>query len=121
MFNITQNAVTKITEIISEENDAELCLRIYVEGGGCSGMSYGFTLDKQQNEDDFVVEEGGIRVLVDAMSMPYLAQSTVDYREDVMGANFSIDNPQAATTCGCGSSFSMSDDFYDRDFDWGDE
>lgn len=117
-MNITQGAVTKITDIIAEENDPELKLRIYVEGGGCSGMSYGFSLDKVQNEDDFVVEQDGVIVLVDAMSMQYLNQATVDYRDDIMGASFSIDNPQAQTTCGCGSSFSMSDDFYDRDYSW---
>lgn len=118
MINITQGAVTKITEIIAEENDPELKLRIYVEGGGCSGMSYGFGLEKMQNEDDFVIEKDGVTVLVDAMSMQYLAEATVDYKDDIMGASFSVDNPQAQTTCGCGSSFSMSDDFYERDYSW---
>jgi iron-sulfur cluster insertion protein len=80
---------------------------VFVQGGGCSGMQYGFTLDEIQNEDDFDFAFEDVRVLVDSMSMQYLQDATINYREDLMGASFVIDNPQAQTTCGCGSSFSI--------------
>ena len=106
MITITENAVAKIKDIIAEENNPAIKLRVFVQGGGCSGMSYGFTLDEIQNEDDWDLEIDGVKVLVDSMSGGYLQGAEVDYREDQYGANFSISNPQAVTTCGCGSSFS---------------
>lgn len=106
MLTLTDSAVVKIRDLIAEENNPDMKLRTFVQGGGCSGMSYGFTFDEEQNEDDFVVEKDGIVVLVDSMSMQYLNEATIDYKEDLMGASFTIDNPQAQTTCGCGSSFS---------------
>jgi iron-sulfur cluster insertion protein len=106
MITVTEQAVAKIQDILAEENNPELKLRVFVQGGGCSGMSYGFTLDETQNEDDWDLEIDGVRVLVDAMSGGYLQGATVDYKEDVYGATFTIKNPTAATTCGCGSSFS---------------
>ena len=106
MITVTESAVAKIQDILAEENNPELKLRVFVQGGGCSGMSYGFTLDETQNEDDWDLEIDGVRVLVDAMSGGYLQGATVDYKEDVYGATFTIKNPTAATTCGCGSSFS---------------
>ena len=106
MLTLTDSAVVKIRDLIAEENNPAMKLRTFVQGGGCSGMSYGFTFDEEQNEDDFVVEKDGIVVLVDSMSMQYLSEATIDYKEDLMGASFTIDNPQAQTTCGCGSSFS---------------
>ena len=106
MLIITKNAVDKIQDLLNEENNPKLKLRTLVQGGGCSGMQYGFTFDEDQNEDDFVIEEGGITVLVDSASMMYLDGASIDYKEDVMGNSFTINNPNAETTCGCGSSFS---------------
>lgn len=106
MITVTESAVAKIQDILAEENNPKLKLRVFVQGGGCSGMSYGFTLDDVQNEDDWDLEIDGVQVLVDAMSGGYLQGATVDYREDVYGSSFTIKNPNAVTTCGCGSSFS---------------
>ena len=117
MITITENAKTKIDEILREENDPNVFLRTFVQGGGCSGMEYGFTLDRDRNEDDFEFEIGDFKLIVDAMSMQYLQDSTIDYKDDIMGSSFSIQNPNAETTCGCGSSFSVGDDFFDHDFD----
>jgi iron-sulfur cluster insertion protein len=106
MITVTESAVAKIQDILAEENNANLKLRVFVQGGGCSGMSYGFTLDETQNEDDWDLEISGVKVLVDSMSGNYLQGAEIDYKDDVMGASFTIINPQAQTTCGCGSSFS---------------
>jgi iron-sulfur cluster insertion protein len=106
MITITDTAVEKIQDIIAEENNPGLKLRVFVQGGGCSGMQYGFTLDEEQAEDDWDLEVKGVHVLVDSMSGGYLQGAVIDYKDDVMGASFSIKNPQAVTTCGCGSSFS---------------
>lgn len=106
MITVTESAVAKIQDILAEENNLALKLRVFVQGGGCSGMQYGFTLDEQQNEDDWDFEINGVKILVDSMSGGYLQGAEIDYRDDVMGASFSIKNPQAQTTCGCGSSFS---------------
>lgn len=106
MITVTESAVAKIQDILAEENNPELKLRVFVQGGGCSGMSYGFTLDNAQNEDDWDIEINGVKVLVDSMSGAYLQGAEIDYRDDVMGASFTIKNPNAQTTCGCGSSFS---------------
>ena len=106
MLTLTDNAVSKIRDLLAEENNPSLKLRTFVEGGGCSGMSYGFTFDEEQNEDDFVIDREGVIVLVDAASMLYLNGARIDYKEDIMGSNFAIDNPNAETSCGCGSSFS---------------
>jgi iron-sulfur cluster insertion protein len=107
MITLTESAKTKIQDLIHEEGNPELMLRTFVQGGGCSGMSYGFTFDEIQNEDDFEVPAGDFKMLVDAMSMQYLTDATIDYKDDLMGASFVITNPQAVTTCGCGSSFSV--------------
>ena len=107
MIAITENATTKITDILAEENNPKARIRVFVQGGGCSGMQYGFTIDEEQNEDDFVIKQPGMTMLVDAMSMQYLQGATVDYKEELMGSNFVINNPNAQTTCGCGSSFSV--------------
>ena len=106
MLTLEPGAVTKIQEILTEENNPAARLRVFVQGGGCSGMQYGFTLDDTQNEDDFVHEFGTVKVLVDSISAQYLENARIDYRDDLSGASFVIDNPQAQTTCGCGSSFS---------------
>ena len=107
MITITENTVSKVTELIAEENNPELSLRIFVQGGGCSGMQYGFAFEETQNEDDFVFEKNNIKFLVDAMSMQYLEGATIDYKESFEGNNFVIQNPNAETSCGCGSSFSV--------------
>jgi len=107
MLEVTESAVLKITDLLAEENNPELKLRTFVQGGGCSGMSYGFTFDDVQNDDDFEIKKSGITILIDAMSMQYLTGSTIDYKEDLTGSQFVIQNPNAQTTCGCGSSFSV--------------
>jgi len=107
MITITENVDTKVSEILKEENDSNASLRVFVQGGGCSGMQYGFTLETEQNEDDFVIEQQGVKYLVDAMSMQYLQGATIDYKENFEGSNFVISNPNAGTSCGCGSSFSV--------------
>lgn len=106
MITVTENAVAKIQDILKEENNPNLKLRVFVQGGGCSGMQYGFTLDDEQAEDDWDIEISGIKVLVDSMSGGYLQGATVDYQENQYGSQFTIKNPNAVTTCGCGSSFS---------------
>jgi iron-sulfur cluster insertion protein len=107
MITITENVDTKVAEILLEENEPNIGLRVFVQGGGCSGMQYGFALETEQNEDDFIIEQQGVKYLVDAMSMQYLQGATIDYKEDLEGANFVIKNPNAQTSCGCGSSFSI--------------
>ena len=106
MITITDSAVEKLKDILAEENNPELKLRVFVQGGGCSGMQYGFTLDEAVNDDDWDIETGGVRILVDSMSGGYLQGATIDYKEDQYGSSFAIQNPNAQTTCGCGSSFS---------------
>jgi iron-sulfur cluster insertion protein len=107
MITITENVDAKVADILREENEPGISLRVFVQGGGCSGMQYGFTLEKEQNEDDFVFEQQGVKYLVDAMSMQYLEGAVIDYKEDLEGANFVIKNPNAQTSCGCGSSFGV--------------
>jgi iron-sulfur cluster insertion protein len=105
-MNIAKSAVTRLRELRAEENNPDLKFRVFVQGGGCSGMSYGFTFDEAQNDDDFDFQFDDLTVLVDSMSMEYLRNASIEFREDAMGASFVIENPQAQTTCGCGSSFS---------------
>ena len=107
MIEITDSAKTKITELLQEENDLTLKLRTFVQGGGCSGFQYGFTFDSDQNDDDWEFELGDHKMLVDSMSMQYLQGAVIDYKDDLMGSSFSIKNPNAQTTCGCGSSFAV--------------
>lgn len=103
MITITELAQLKINDILAEESNPRLKVRAFVQGGGCSGFSYGFTLDEEQAEDDWDING----VLVDSMSMQYLTGATIDYKEDIHGSQFVINNPNATTTCGCGSSFSI--------------
>lgn len=105
MITVSESAVAKIQDILAEENNPSLKLRVFVQGGGCSGMQYGFTLDETQNEDDWDLDINGVKILVDSMSGGYLQGAQIDYRDDAMGASFTINNPNAQTTCGCGSSF----------------
>lgn len=107
MITLSEAALAKIADILAEENNPKAKLRTFVQGGGCSGFSYGFTLDEEQNEDDFVIEKPGVVILVDSMSMQYLNGATIDYKEELSGSQFAIVNPNAQSTCGCGSSFSV--------------
>jgi len=103
MITITDSAAVKIKDLILEENDPSLKVRAFVQGGGCSGFQYGFTMDGEVNEDDFVFDD----VVVDSMSAQYMTGATIDYKEDITGCQFVIVNPSAVSTCGCGSSFSV--------------
>ncbi len=103
----SDSAAKKVGELITEEENDSLKLRVYISGGGCSGFQYGFTFDEEVNEDDTTIENGGVTVLIDAMSVQYLTGAEIDYKEDISGAQFVIRNPNAETTCGCGSSFSV--------------
>src|SRR5246500_4081378 len=103
----TDSAAAKVKELVDEEGNPELKLRVFVQGGGCSGFQYGFTFDETINEDDTVMHKGGVQLLIDSMSYQYLAGAEIDYKDDLNGAQFVIKNPNATTTCGCGSSFSV--------------
>jgi iron-sulfur cluster insertion protein len=103
----TDAAADKVSELIQEEDNPELKLRVFVSGGGCSGFQYGFTFDEKIEDGDSQVENRGVTLIVDPMSVQYLMGAEIDYKEDLQGAQFVIRNPNAATTCGCGSSFSV--------------
>ena len=102
----TDSAAEKVRDLVAEEGNPELKLRVFVQGGGCSGFQYGFTFDEAVNEDDTVMTKNDVTLLIDAMSLQYLMGAEIDYKEDLQGAQFVIKNPNATTTCGCGSSFS---------------
>ena len=102
----TDSAAAKVKDLITEEGNPELKLRVFVQGGGCSGFQYGFTFDEAVNEDDSTMVKNGVTLLIDAMSYQYLVGAEIDYKEDINGSQFVIKNPNATTTCGCGSSFS---------------
>jgi iron-sulfur cluster insertion protein len=105
-MNITETAAIRLQEILREDNIPNAKIRIYVEGGGCSGFQYGFSIEEDKQEDDFIFEEKNVQILVDPISFSYLEGITVDFKNDINGERFAILNPQAASTCGCGSSFS---------------
>lgn len=107
MVNISESARIKITELLDEEGNPNLKLRTFVQGGGCSGFQYGFTFDEVQADDDWEFPIGSFKILIDAMSMTYLENAEIDYKDDISGSQFIIRNPNATTTCGCGSSFSI--------------
>ena len=107
VLQVTENAVTKVQSLKLEEDNEELKLRVYVTGGGCSWFQYGFSFEDVMAEDDTAVTRGGVTVLIDSLSYQYLAGSTVDYEEGLMGSRFLITNPNASTTCGCGAAFSI--------------
>ena len=107
MITITESAKIKILDLLAEEGNPDLSLRTFVQGGGCSGMSYGFTFDEVMNEDDFELPLENFKVLVNSMSMQYLQGASIDYKDDLQGSQFVITNPNAQTTCGCGSSFTV--------------
>jgi iron-sulfur cluster insertion protein len=103
----TDNAAGKVRELIEEEGNSDLKLRVFVTGGGCSGFQYGFTFDEVQNDDDTVMEKNGVTLLIDPMSYQYLTGAVIDYTDGLEGSQFVIKNPNATSTCGCGSSFSV--------------
>jgi iron-sulfur cluster insertion protein len=102
----TDNAANKVKALINEEGNEELKLRVFVTGGGCSGFQYGFTFDEETNEDDTAMQKNGVTLLIDPMSYQYLIGAEIDYQENLEGSQFVIKNPNATSTCGCGSSFS---------------
>ena len=106
MLVFTDAAANKVKNLIEEENNDELKLRVFVSGGGCSGFQYGFTFDENVQDGDTKIEKNGVMLLVDPMSFQYLSGAEIDYKEDLEGSQFVIKNPNATTTCGCGSSFS---------------
>lgn len=106
-LNFTDAAAQKVSQLIEQEGNPELKLRVYIQGGGCSGFQYGFTFDEEIQSGDTEVDKLGVKLLVDPMSVQYLTGAEIDYREDLSGAQFIIRNPNASTTCGCGSSFSV--------------
>lgn len=106
-LNITERASRKVAELVADEGNPGLKLRVYVTGGGCAGFQYGFAFEEALEEDDTLIETGGATVVVDALSYPYLVGSELDYVEGLEGSRFVVRNPNASTTCGCGSSFSM--------------
>lgn len=108
MVEITESAKAKVIDLLNEENNPGLMLRTFVQGGGCSGFSYGFTFDEELNDDDFEISlDKKWKIVIDSMSMQYLTGAEIDYKEDLNGSQFTIKNPNAQTTCGCGSSFSV--------------
>ena len=106
-LQFSPSAAAKVRELIAEEGNADLKLRVYIQGGGCSGFQYGFEFDETRGEDDVAVERDGVTLLVDPLSLQYLMGAEVDYSESLQGAQFVIRNPNAKTTCGCGSSFTV--------------
>ena len=104
---VSDNAVAKVRSLLEEEDNFDLRLRVFVTGGGCSGFQYGFTFDELVAEDDALIDKEGVGVVVDAMSYPYLVGAQIDYQQNLEGSKFVINNPNAVTTCGCGSSFSI--------------
>ncbi len=106
-LTFTSAAAAKVKQLIEEEDNPELKLRVFVTGGGCSGFEYGFTFDEDVEDDDTIIETDGVSLLIDSLSYQYLVGGEVDYKEDLQGSRFVVTNPNAATTCGCGNSFSI--------------
>lgn len=106
-INLSSSAANKISQLVLEEMNPDLKFRVYIIGGGCSGFQYGFAFEEEQTEGDMVMEEHGVKMMVDPMSFPYLMGSTVDFLEDLQGSRFVVSNPNAKSTCGCGSSFAI--------------
>ena len=106
-LNVTNSALNKVQELVEEEGNPDLKLRVFVTGGGCSGFQYGFAFEESISDEDAKIERDGVVVVVDSMSYPYLVGATLDYKENLQGSRFSVENPNASSTCGCGSSFSI--------------
>lgn len=108
MIFVTEKAREKITDLLIDENNPNVFFRTYIQGGGCAGMQYGFTFDQELNQDDYQIDIDVFKIVVDSISMQYLQNSTLDYKEELMSSRFVIINPNIQTSCGCGSSFSIS-------------
>lgn len=106
-LNISEAAVSRIDKLVMEETNKKVSLRVFVTGGGCSGFQYGFRLEDQLDDEDTILKKNKVSIVIDPLSMQYIYGSTLDYKEDLEGSRFVIDNPNAVTTCGCGSSFSI--------------
>lgn len=106
-FSVSDSAIARIKILLAQKNQDELKLRVYIQGGGCSGFQYGFQFDEDTLPDDIVINQDGIAVLVDPLSMQYLEEAQLEFKDDLLGSRFIVNNPNAATTCGCGSSFSI--------------
>jgi len=104
---MSESAATKVNQLIFEEMNPDLKLRVYIIGGGCSGFQYGFSFEEDQQDGDALFEKNGVYLMIDPMSLPYLLGSTIDYKEDLQGSRFVVNNPNAKSTCGCGSSFAI--------------
>ncbi len=106
-IEFTERAAAKVSQIVAQEGNASLMLRVYIQGGGCSGFQYGFELEGAAGEDDVIIEKSGVRLLIDPMSFQYLMGGQIDFKEDLQGARFVVNNPNASSTCGCGQSFAV--------------
>ena len=106
-LKISPDAVSRVQQLLASKDNPDLKLRVYIQGGGCSGFQYGFQFDNDAQEDDIAIERDGIKILVDMLSLQYLGGAEIDYKDDIMGSRFLVNNPNASTTCGCGSSFSI--------------
>ncbi len=106
-IEFTERAAAKVGEIMAQQGKGPLMLRVYIQGGGCSGFQYGFELEEAAGEDDMVIEKGGVKLLIDPMSFQYLMGGQIDFKEDLQGARFVVNNPNASATCGCGQSFAV--------------
>ncbi len=106
-LKISDSAVDRINHLLATKDNPDLMLRVYIQGGGCSGFQYGFQFDEAEQEDDISVERSGVKVLIDMLSLQYLGGAEIDFKDDLMGSRFLVNNPNASTTCGCGSSFSI--------------
>ena len=106
-LQVSSDAVNRISQLLASKNNPNLMLRVFIQGGGCSGFQYGFQFDENMEEDDLSIQHEGIKVVVDMLSLQYLGGAEIDYKDDLMGSRFLVNNPNASTTCGCGSSFSI--------------
>ncbi len=106
-LSISASAVERVNQLLSSKGNPDLMLRVYIQGGGCSGFQYGFQFDESAQEDDIAIEQSGIRILVDMLSLQYLGGAEIDFKDDLIGSRFLVNNPNASATCGCGSSFSI--------------
>jgi len=106
-LKISESAVQRVNQLLATKNNPDLLLRVYIQGGGCSGFQYGFQFDESQQEDDIAIEQSGVKVVVDMLSLQYLDGAEIDFRDDLLGSRFLVNNPNATTTCGCGSSFAI--------------
>lgn len=106
-LSISDQAIDRINQLLATKDNPDLMLRVYIQGGGCSGFQYGFQFDENKQDDDIAIEQSGIKVVVDMLSLQYLGGAEIDFKDDIMGSRFLVNNPNASATCGCGSSFSM--------------